>query len=226
VNESRTRHAARHKQAAGPRHVGAPRPREPKPCRAGAALRRGHTEGGPHRGRDRGPRGVVGGRGAPRPRAGELGPRQAATARKGTGPRRAATAWPRAPRAGTGPGTPGEGAMPGRRAAGRCAMAGRPRPRRGGERVSRGRGCTGTPGRGEAEPRRGRSRGRAGAPRPSAAGTPRERGSRGRGLPRAGKRRDGRREMRGRNLPCGGELWRRWFGERSRGAGRVGQGRR
>jgi hypothetical protein len=57
--EPRTRHAARHKQAAGSRHAGAPRPREPKPRRVGAALRRGHTEGGPHHCRDRGPRGVT-----------------------------------------------------------------------------------------------------------------------------------------------------------------------
>jgi hypothetical protein len=161
-----------------PRAAGTERGTEQERGEAGAATARSRTAApASHQGRTarghapragRGLRGVAGGRGAPRPRVGEPGPRQAATARKGMGPCWAATAWPRAPRAGTGSGTPGKGAPRrdaggGRHAgaAGRRAMAGRPRPRRGGERGSRGRGLPRAgrhAGAGAAPERRGRAR--------------------------------------------------------------------
>jgi hypothetical protein len=176
-----------HRPSSRPRAAGTERGTEQGRGEAGAATVRSRTAASAsHQGRiarghtprtGRGLRGVAGGRGVPRPRAGEPGPRQAATARKGTGPRRAATACPRAPRVagakgGDGVGDAGEGgATPGRR--GRAPRWGRRPPRHGrpAEAETRGRkgepgpgaaaggapcwgrGCAGTPGQGEAEPR-------------------------------------------------------------------------
>jgi hypothetical protein len=183
----------------GPRHAGAPRPREPKPRRAGAALRKGTT---PRRGRDRA-QGGDRATGTPWPRAQGARPRRGeAAAGAGNGarqgrPRRAGRTRRAAPRAGASkPGgraiaAPGQerGRAGGATSRRGCTWAGQGRPHWG--RGRRGRAETARLGRAS---RRARGRGSRGAeghqgratPRPTAPRPGRGRGQVGEAAPRPG----------------------------------------